>query len=66
VVNGPGEALMTDIGFTGGGAGKGMIYMAGKQSHTQNNEGMIDHIVELVTAKAAELEKLEAEAAAAE
>jgi (E)-4-hydroxy-3-methylbut-2-enyl-diphosphate synthase len=66
VVNGPGEALMTDIGFTGGGAGKGMIYMAGKQSHTQNNEGMIDHIVELVTAKAAELEKLEAEKAAAE
>jgi (E)-4-hydroxy-3-methylbut-2-enyl-diphosphate synthase len=66
VVNGPGEALMTDIGFTGGGAGKGMIYMAGKQSHTQGNEGMIEHIVELVEAKAAELEKLEAEAAAAE
>ena len=62
VVNGPGEALMTDIGFTGGGAGKGMIYMAGKQSHTQNNDGMIDHIVELVEAKAAELEKAEAEA----
>jgi (E)-4-hydroxy-3-methylbut-2-enyl-diphosphate synthase len=62
VVNGPGEALMTDIGFTGGGAGKGMIYMAGKQSHTQNNDGMIEHIVELVEAKAAELEKAEAEA----
>ncbi len=66
VVNGPGEALMTDIGFTGGGAGKGMIYLAGKQSHTQNNQGMIEHIVELVEAKAAELEKLEAEKAAAE
>lgn len=66
VVNGPGEALMTDIGFTGGGAGKGMIYMAGKQSHTQNNDGMIDHIVELVEAKAAELEKLEAEKQATE
>jgi (E)-4-hydroxy-3-methylbut-2-enyl-diphosphate synthase len=63
VVNGPGEALMTDIGFTGGGAGKGMIYMAGKQSHTQGNEGMIEHIVELVEAKAAELQKAEAEAA---
>ncbi len=62
VVNGPGEALMTDIGFTGGGAGKGMIYMAGKQSHTQNNDGMIEHIVELVEAKAAEWEKAEAEA----
>ena len=33
VVNGPGEALMTDIGFTGGGAGNGMIYWAGKQDH---------------------------------
>jgi (E)-4-hydroxy-3-methylbut-2-enyl-diphosphate synthase len=32
VVNGPGEALMTDIGFTGGGAGKGMVYVAGKQA----------------------------------
>lgn len=66
VVNGPGEALMTDIGFTGGGAGKGMIYLAGKQSHTQGNEGMIEHIVELVEAKAAELQKLEAEKEAAE
>jgi (E)-4-hydroxy-3-methylbut-2-enyl-diphosphate synthase len=66
VVNGPGEALMTDIGFTGGGAGKGMIYMAGKQSHTMGNDGMIEHIVELVEAKAAELAKAEAEKAAAE
>ena len=60
VVNGPGEALMTDIGFTGGGAGKGMIYLAGKQSHTLGNEGMIDHIVELVEKKAAELQKADA------
>ena len=66
VVNGPGEALMTDIGFTGGGAGKGMIYMAGKQSHTMGNDGMIEHIVELVEAKAAELAKAEAEKAAVE
>ena len=33
VVNGPGEALMTDVGFTGGGAGSGMVYLAGKQDH---------------------------------
>ena len=32
VVNGPGEALMTDIGFTGGGAGNGMIYWAGNRT----------------------------------
>ena len=56
VVNGPGEALMTDIGFTGGGAGHGMVYSAGKQSHKMSNEEMIDHIVELVEAKAASLE----------
>ncbi|RJE81742.1 flavodoxin-dependent (E)-4-hydroxy-3-methylbut-2-enyl-diphosphate synthase [Paracoccus sp. JM45] len=63
VVNGPGEALMTDLGFTGGGAGSGMIYMAGKQSHKLSNEKMVDHIVELVEERA---EKLTAEAATAE
>ena len=57
VVNGPGEALMTDIGFTGGGAGHGMVYLAGKQDHRQDNESMIDHIVSLVEKRAAELEE---------
>jgi len=56
VVNGPGEALMTDVGFTGGGAGHGMVYLAGKQDHRQDNAGMIDHIVDLVEKKAEELE----------
>ncbi|WP_425043844.1 flavodoxin-dependent (E)-4-hydroxy-3-methylbut-2-enyl-diphosphate synthase [Primorskyibacter sp. S87] len=56
VVNGPGEALMTDVGFTGGGAGSGMVYLAGKQSHKLSNEAMIDHIVEQVEKKAAEIE----------
>ena len=56
VVNGPGEALMTDIGFTGGGAGAGMVYLAGKQSHKMDNERMIDHIVEQVEKKAEEIE----------
>ncbi len=60
VVNGPGEALMTDLGFTGGGKGSGMVYMAGKPDHKQDNEGMIDHIVELVEARAAELKAAEA------
>ena len=48
VVNGPGEALMTDVGFTGGGAGSGMVYLAGKASHKMSNEQMVDHIVEEV------------------
>ena len=60
VVNGPGEALMTDVGFTGGGNGAGMVYLAGKQSHKLSNEQMIDHIVEQVEKKAAELEAAEA------
>jgi len=64
VVNGPGEALMTDVGFTGGGAGSGMVYLAGKQSHKQSNEDMIDHIVEQVEKKAEELEAQRAKEAA--
>jgi len=63
VVNGPGEALMTDVGFTGGGKGAGMVYLAGKQSHKLSNEAMIDHIVEQVERKAAELEATRAAAA---
>ncbi|RLK10942.1 flavodoxin-dependent (E)-4-hydroxy-3-methylbut-2-enyl-diphosphate synthase [Ruegeria conchae] len=63
VVNGPGEALMTDVGFTGGGAGSGMVYLAGKASHKMSNDQMIDHIVEQVEKKAAELDAA-AEAAA--
>ncbi|MEM9428647.1 MAG: flavodoxin-dependent (E)-4-hydroxy-3-methylbut-2-enyl-diphosphate synthase [Pseudomonadota bacterium] len=62
VVNGPGEALMTDVGFTGGGAGRGMVYLAGKQSHTMTNEQMIDHIVDQVEQKAAELDAMPAAA----
>ena len=48
VVNGPGEALMTDVGFTGGGKGAGMVYVAGKPDHKIDNDRMVDHIVELV------------------
>ena len=55
VVNGPGEALMTDLGVTGGGDGKHMVYAAGRQDHRMNAEGMVDHIVDLVEAKVAEL-----------
>jgi (E)-4-hydroxy-3-methylbut-2-enyl-diphosphate synthase len=64
VVNGPGEALMTDLGFTGGGAGRGKIYVSGKPDHNTSNEEMIDHIVELVETRAAQLrEGSETEAA---
>jgi (E)-4-hydroxy-3-methylbut-2-enyl-diphosphate synthase len=56
VVNGPGEALMTDIGLTGGGAGRHMVYAAGKTDHTIDAASMVEHIVELVEKKAAALE----------
>lgn len=56
VVNGPGEALMTDLGFTGGGKGAGMVYVAGKPDHKMDNDRMVDHIVGLVEARAAEIE----------
>lgn len=66
VVNGPGEALMTDIGFTGGGAGSGMVYLAGKQDHKMTNDQMIDHIVGLVEERAEKIAAAAAEAEAAE
>ena len=67
VVNGPGEALMTDIGVTGGGSGRHMVYSAGKQDHTMSADGMIDHVVDLVEARVAviDAEKAAADALAA-
>src|SRR6266851_3298958 len=58
VVNGPGEARETDIGFTGGGAGKGhgMIYLNGKPAYKLGNEDLVSHVVELCEKKAAEIE----------
>ena len=56
VVNGPGEALMTDIGVTGGGAGRHMVYAAGKTDHTVEAGGMVEHIVKLVEAKAKQIQ----------
>jgi len=66
VVNGPGEALMTDVGFTGGGAGAGMVYLAGTASHKMSNAAMIDEIVAQVERRAAEIEAGAAERPAAE
>jgi (E)-4-hydroxy-3-methylbut-2-enyl-diphosphate synthase len=50
---------MTDIGFTGGGKGAGMVYLAGKVAHKMDNDQMVDHIVELVEARAAEIRAAE-------
>jgi (E)-4-hydroxy-3-methylbut-2-enyl-diphosphate synthase len=55
VVNGPGEATYTDLGFTGGGKGVGMMYVSGRADHKVSNEEMVEHIVGLVEKKAAEM-----------
>ena len=62
VVNGPGEARETDIGITGGGNGTHMVYLSGVTDHHVKDGEMIDHIVKMVEAKAAEIEAAEAQA----
>jgi len=56
VVNGPGEARETDIGFTGGGNNTHMVYINGLPDHRIKDASVIDHLVELVENKAAEIE----------
>jgi (E)-4-hydroxy-3-methylbut-2-enyl-diphosphate synthase len=65
VVNGPGEALMTDLGVTGGGNHRHMVYNAGKTDHTVDGQSMVEHIVELVEEKAKQIQaQIDAEKAA--
>ena len=56
VVNGPGEARETDIGFTGGGNNTHQVYVAGVPHHRLKDEGIVDHLVAMVEKKAAEIE----------
>ena len=57
VVNGPGEAAMTDVGITGGGKGNNMLYLSGVQSKKVLTNEIIDKVVSEVEKKALELEK---------
>jgi (E)-4-hydroxy-3-methylbut-2-enyl-diphosphate synthase len=57
VVNGPGEAAMTDVGITGGGKGNNMLYLSGVQSKKVLTNQIIDKVVAEVEKKASELEK---------
>ena len=57
VVNGPGEAAMTDIGITGGGKGSNMLYLSGIQSEKVLTKNIISKVVSEVEKKASELEK---------
>ncbi|CAK0760833.1 (E)-4-hydroxy-3-methylbut-2-enyl-diphosphate synthase (flavodoxin) [Azospirillaceae bacterium] len=58
VVNGPGEARVTDVGLTGGGGGTHQIYLAGEQHHRlkESSENIVDHLVGLVEQKVQEIE----------
>ena len=57
VVNGPGEAALTDVGITGGGKGNNMLYLSGVQSKKVLTNEIIDRVVAEVEKKALELEK---------
>ena len=57
VVNGPGEAAMTDIGITGGGKGNNMLYLSGVQNEKVLTKDIIEKVVSEVEKKASELEK---------
>ena len=56
VVNGPGEAALTDIGITGGGKSNNMLYLKGVQTEKISNDDIVSKIVELVEKKAAEIQ----------
>jgi (E)-4-hydroxy-3-methylbut-2-enyl-diphosphate synthase len=64
VVNGPGEARETDIGFTGGGNGTHQVYISGIPNHRLKDEDIVEHIASLVERKAQEIEAAKAAAAA--
>ena len=56
VVNGPGEAALTDIGITGGGRESNMLYLNGVQTKKLNNDEIISKVVDLVEKKAKEIQ----------
>ncbi|HEY1502654.1 MAG TPA: flavodoxin-dependent (E)-4-hydroxy-3-methylbut-2-enyl-diphosphate synthase [Stellaceae bacterium] len=60
VVNGPGEARETDIGFTGGGNNTHQVYISGAMAHRLKDQDIVDHLVDLVEKKAAEIEAAKA------
>ena len=57
VVNGPGEAALTDVGITGGRNGNNMLYLSGIQKEKILTEDMINRVVKEVEKKASELER---------
>ncbi len=66
IVNGVGEAMHTDIGFTGGGKGTHQVYIKGVADHRFQGDGeaIVGHLAELVEKKASEIEAEKAKAEA--
>tara|TARA_B100001057_G_scaffold430222_1_gene456855 strand:- start:370 stop:1467 length:1098 start_codon:yes stop_codon:yes gene_type:complete len=56
VVNGPGEATMTDIGITGGGNGTHMIYLNGKKNNVVKNIDLENYLEKLIRKKSKEVQ----------
>jgi (E)-4-hydroxy-3-methylbut-2-enyl-diphosphate synthase len=56
IVNGPGEARETDIGFTGGGNGTHQVYVAGVPHHRLKDADIVEHLASMIEKKAAEIE----------
>jgi len=56
VVNGPGEAAMTDIGITGGGKGNNMLYLSGIQREKVLTTDLISKVVNQVEEKVKEIQ----------
>ena len=55
VVNGPGEATMTNIGITGGGNDTHMVYVDGEKSHRIQNEDLVEYLVKTIENKVEEI-----------
>lgn len=54
IVNGPGEALNSDIGITGGGKGSNMLYLSGVTDQKISNDDIVNKVVKLVEERVAE------------
>jgi (E)-4-hydroxy-3-methylbut-2-enyl-diphosphate synthase len=63
VVNGPGEATMTDVGLTGGGKGTHQVYVAGVTHHRLKDQDIVEHLAAMIEAKAEEIEAAKADGA---
>jgi (E)-4-hydroxy-3-methylbut-2-enyl-diphosphate synthase len=66
VVNGPGEARETDVGFTGGGNGTHQVYVAGVPDHRLKDADIVEHLARLVEEKVKAIEAAEAPSQAAQ